>query len=68
MSDDKTPTPEHSLPALLTTKQAAMQIQVSTKTINRWIKSGDLVGHRFGRQWRISESDLQTFIRTRREA
>ena len=68
MSDDKTPTPEHSLPALLTIKQAAMQIQVSTKTINRWIKSGDLVAHRFGHQWRISKSDLHTFIRMRREA
>jgi len=68
MSDDKTPTPEHSLPALLTIKQAAMQIQVSTKTINRWIKGGDLVAHRFGRQWRISEPDLKAFIRMRREA
>jgi len=67
MSDDKNPSPEHSLPALLTIAQTAEQLQVSTKTIRRWIKSGDLIAHRFGHQWRISNTDLQTFIKMRRE-
>ena len=68
MSDDACVKPEHAFPALLTIKQTAKHMQVSTKTIRRWIKSGDLVAHRFGRQWRISKTDLQTFIRMRREA
>jgi excisionase family DNA binding protein len=68
MSDGKIPMPEHSLPTLLTTEQAAGALQVSTKTILRWISSGDLIAHRLGHQWRISQSDLENFIRMRREA
>ena len=68
MTVDPIRAPEDILPTLLTIGQVAEQLLVSTKTVRRWIKSGDLVAHRFGRQWRISESDLQTFIRTRREA
>ena len=56
-----------TLPALLTISQTAEHLQVSTKTIRRWIDSGELIAHRFGRQWRISHADLQTFIRLRRE-
>ena len=61
-------TPTHTLPNLLTIGQTAEVLQVSTKTIRRWIKNGDLIAHRFGRQLRIGESDLQAFIRMRREA
>lgn len=68
MSDDACVKPEHAFPALMTIEQAAEHLQVSTKTIRRWIKSGDLVAHRFGHQWRISKSDLLAFIRMRREA
>ena len=48
--------------------EVAERLQVSRKTVRRWIDAGDLVAHRFGRQLRISEADLQTFIRSRREA
>ncbi len=54
-------------PVLLSIAQTAEHLQVSTKTIRRWIETGDLVAHRFGRQWRISDIDLQNFIRMRRE-
>jgi len=57
-----------SLPCLLTLDEAAKALKVSTKTVRRWIKAGDLIAHRFGYQWRISEVDLQNFIRIRREA
>ena len=43
-------------------KQAADTLQVSTKTVRRWVQSGELIHHRFGRQLRISEIDLQAFI------
>ena len=67
MSNNQPPIPGNGLQQLLSIEQVADYIQVSTKTIRRWIKAGDLVAHRFGRQWRISSADLQTFIRMRRE-
>ena len=59
--------PAHTLPNLLTIGQTAEVLQVSTKTIRRWIKRGDLIAHRLGGQCRIGETDLQAFIRMRRE-
>ena len=67
MSPDTNVASEHPLPTLLTIDQTAKHLQVSTKTVRRWIEAGELVAHRFGRQWRISESDLQAFIRMRRK-
>jgi len=67
MSDEKSPMPEHSLPTLFTIKQAAKLLNASTKTIRRWIEDGDLIAHRMGHQFRISEPDLQTFIKMRRK-
>ncbi len=68
MSNNQPPIAGNGLQPLLTIEQVADQIQVSTKTIGRWINTGDLVAHRFGRQWRISNAHLQIFIRMRREA
>ena len=61
--------PETSPPstALYTVAQVAERLQVSTKTVRRWIENDDLIAHRLGRQLRISEADLQTFIKARRE-
>ncbi|MBC8338700.1 MAG: helix-turn-helix domain-containing protein [Rhodospirillales bacterium] len=67
MTADPIHTPETTLPSLLTIAQTADVLQVNARTIRRWIDSGDLVAHRLGRGFRISEADLQTFIRTRRE-
>ena len=52
---------------LLTIKDVADILQVSDKTIRRWIDAGDLVAHRVGRQLRVSQGDLETFIKLRRE-
>jgi len=52
---------------LLTIKDASEVLRVSTKTVRRWIDTGDLIAHRIGRQWRISRGDLETFIRMRRQ-
>jgi excisionase family DNA binding protein len=40
---------------------------VSTRTVRRWIKGGDLVAHRFGTAVRIAESDLKAFIAHQRD-
>lgn len=58
------PTPR--LPVFLSPQQVAEQLQVSTKTVGRWVTCGDLVAHRFGGQWRIADSDLAAFIALRR--
>ena len=60
-------TPKDTLPTLLTVGQVATILRVTTLTIRRWISAGDLITHRFGRQLRISEADLQAFIRMRRK-
>ena len=67
MRNNQPPSPHDGLEPLHTIEQVAERIQVSTKTVRRWIKAGDLVAHRFGRQMRISYADLQAFIRMRRE-
>ena len=67
MTGDIAQAPAPTLPNLLTIEQTAKVLQVSTKTIRRWIDTGDLIAHRFGRQWRISAADLQSFIRMGRQ-
>ena len=49
-------------PDFLTVDQVANHLRVSVKTVRRWVQSGELIHHRFGRQLRISEIDLQAFI------
>ncbi len=64
-----TPTPGISpLPALYSVTETAELLKVSPKTVRRWIGKGDLKVHRFGRQIRITDSDLVTFIRQCRES
>ncbi len=56
------------LPALYSVTETAKLLKVSPKTVRRWIEKGDLTAHRFGRQIRITDSDLVTFIRQCRES
>ncbi len=64
-----TTTPATSpLPALYSVTETAKLLKVSPRTVRRWIEKGDLTAHRFGRQIRITDSDLVTFIRQCRES
>ena len=58
---------DNSLPTLYSIREIADHIKVSDKTVRRWIDQGRLPVHRIGRQLRISQPDLDVFIRTRRE-
>jgi excisionase family DNA binding protein len=49
------------IPRLLSVKQAADIVGVSTRTIRRWID------HRLGRQIRIAEDDLTAFLAKNRQ-
>ncbi len=51
--------------ALLTIPDVAERLQVSVKTIRRWIASGDLPTVRLGSQIRIQPKDLEIFLRQR---
>jgi excisionase family DNA binding protein len=54
------------LTPLLTIPDVADICRVSTKTVRRWIKAGDLVAIRLGNQLRIAPEDLDRFIRLSR--
>jgi len=58
-----TPSP---LPRLLVLRDVARTLQVSIRTVRRWVELGDLRVHKLGRQLRVSEEDLVAFISKRR--
>ena len=45
----------------------ARQLDVSSKSIRRWIAAGRLDSHKFGRQIRISQRDLEGFLSASRK-
>ena len=46
---------------ILTAEEAASLLKVSTKTLLRLARSGDLPGHKVGRAWRFVRVDLLSF-------
>ncbi len=50
---------------LLTPTEAAELLHVSTKTLQRMIRSGDLPALKVGGQWRLRESQLIGWIQSR---
>jgi excisionase family DNA binding protein len=51
-----------------TVSEVAALLAVSTRTIRRWVATGELLAHKFGRQVRISETHLKVFVEHRRAA
>ena len=49
-------------PRLLSVATVAARLEVSSKTVRRWIEAEKLRIHRLGRCVRISEADLQDFV------
>ena len=47
-----------STEAVLTAEQAAELLKVSTKTVLRLARDGDLPAHKVGRSWRFSRAAL----------
>ena len=50
--------------ALLTVAEVAGLLRVSNMTVYRLINAGDLSSLRVGKNYRIRESDLESFLRT----
>ena len=42
----------------LSVKDVAEYLGVSVMSVNRWLKSGKLIGYKFGKTVRISEEDF----------
>jgi excisionase family DNA binding protein len=57
--------PLDSLPRLYLPEEVAGYLRISPRTVKRFIASGKLSVTRFGRSPRVSEEDLQTFLRER---
>ncbi len=47
---------------IYTPEMAAELLHVSPLTLRNWLRSGRLTGVKIGRQWRIRESDLTSFL------
>lgn len=47
---------------MLRVGEIADRLDVSDRTVFRWIQQGDLQVHRFGRNLRISPTDLESFL------
>ncbi|RYG86767.1 MAG: DNA-binding protein [Alphaproteobacteria bacterium] len=52
---------------MLTKVEVSRRLQMSIKTIERWIASGDLSIHRFGTSVRISADDYRAFVHKSRK-
>jgi excisionase family DNA binding protein len=52
-------------PRLLTPNEVAEQLRVSTMTVYRLIKAGDLRAARIGKSFRISEDDVDRYLQSR---
>jgi excisionase family DNA binding protein len=50
-----------------TIANVAESLSVSTRTVRRWIDSGQLVAHRFNGVLRIANQDLQAFLGEHRD-
>ncbi len=51
--------------AMLTVEVVAERMNVSERTVFRWMKTGHLKAFRTGRVLRISEADLSDFVDSR---
>lgn len=47
---------------IYTPKEAAAILKVSERTVNEWLRSGKLKASKIGRQWRITETQLNEFL------
>ena len=51
--------------SLLTLSEAANLLQVSTRTLQRMIRKGELPAFKVGGQWRLREAQLRQWVESR---
>lgn len=47
---------------MITVKEVAERLNVTGKTVTRWIEEGKLPAYRFGKDYRIRKEDFEDFI------
>lgn len=52
-----------NLSKILTVSQAAVQLQVSERTVYEWLRDGKLPGRKIGKVWRMSADAIIDFLR-----
>jgi excisionase family DNA binding protein len=69
--NDRPPTgrnrPGSGLPKYYTINAVAEALDVSSRTVRRWIANGDLIVHRIDGVVRVSDGDLRSFLAPHRE-
>ncbi len=45
----------------------ALQLNVSLRTVHRWVAERKLIVHRIGRSVRVSDADFKTFLAVHRD-
>ena len=55
-------------PEFLTIGQVAARLQVSERTVWRWISDRELIVHRHGRWTRVHADELERFLKLARDA
>ena len=53
---------------ILTIEQVADQLQVSTRTVRRIMKTDQLKGFMIGKRWRFTQSEVDTYLKHQQEA
>lgn len=56
-----------ALPSLISVREFAERLSISSKTVRRLIDSGQIPIHRIGGQIRIAETDAARFVAKRRQ-
>jgi excisionase family DNA binding protein len=46
----------------LTPFDVAKRLQMNERTVTQWLRNGHLRGFKIGKEWRISELDLDAFL------
>ncbi len=52
---------------VMTVKQVADHLQVAPRTVYDWIRQGKLQVYRAGRQYRITDAQLEAFLTQKKE-
>ncbi len=51
---------------MYTVEEVAQRLRVNPRTVRSWIASGELIALDVGREYRISQSDLNAFMEKRK--
>lgn len=54
--------------SFLTPQEVSELLRVSVYTVRRWIKDGHLPAYKVGRGWRISETEIDEWLRDHQSA